>query len=161
MRFIIYGAGAVGSSVGGYLAQAGNKVVLIGRAAHAARINSSGLLLKDANGTHHIAIEAVTSIKEILESPEDVIFLCVKSQDTAEAVARIKEWTTSDLPIFCFQNGVRNEENVARSFRNVYGVLVAVGVRYVGPGEIVHYAPKALTLGCYREGLDESDQDCG
>jgi 2-dehydropantoate 2-reductase len=43
MRFIVYGAGAVGGVVGALLAEAGEEVVLIARGSHAEAIRRSGL----------------------------------------------------------------------------------------------------------------------
>lgn len=45
MRFIIYGAGAVGGVIGGKLQLAGHEVVLIARGSHLAVLQSSGLTL--------------------------------------------------------------------------------------------------------------------
>ena len=46
VRVIIYGAGAVGSVIGGRLRQGGADVVLVARPAHAAAIRQSGLALR-------------------------------------------------------------------------------------------------------------------
>ena len=154
MRYVIYGAGAVGSSLGGYLSQTGCQVVLIGRADHIAQIRAVGLTVKDGAGIQRIPVQAVESLADISYESGDVVFLCVKSQDTPAAAADLREWATAELPVFCFQNGVHNEEVVGSFSENVYGVLVAVGVRYVAPGYLIHYAPKALTLGRYPTGLD-------
>ncbi|MGZ7036111.1 MAG: ketopantoate reductase family protein, partial [Ilumatobacteraceae bacterium] len=62
MRVIIYGAGAVGSVIGGRLRQGGAEVVLVARSAHAAALRESGLSLRMAAGTDVVDIEAVTSI---------------------------------------------------------------------------------------------------
>ena len=82
MRFIIYGAGAIGSVLGGYLALSGSDVVLIGRPQHVARINEHGLSLEDRDGEHTIYLQAVESIEDISLDEGDVVFLCMKSQDT-------------------------------------------------------------------------------
>jgi 2-dehydropantoate 2-reductase len=161
MRYIIYGAGAVGSSLGGYLARIGSEAVLVGRPQHVARVRADGLSIKDGEGIHNIQVKAVDSLEAIPEGQEDVIFLCVKSQDTEGAMTELRKWAPSELPVFCFQNGVRNEEMAAEFFENIYGVLVSVGVRYVGPGQIVHYAPKSLTLGRYPNGLDDLAESVG
>jgi 2-dehydropantoate 2-reductase len=78
----------------------------------------------------------------------------VKSQDTAAATADLKAHLPADVPIFCFQNGTRNEEVVARIFSQVYGGLVLMAMRYVAPGQVTHLLGKTLALGQYPEGLD-------
>ena len=45
MRYVIYGAGAIGGTIGGRLAQHGHEVVSIARGAHAAAIRDHGLRL--------------------------------------------------------------------------------------------------------------------
>src|SRR3954452_23212479 len=45
MRFVVYGAGAIGGVVGGRLAQAGHEVVLIARGDHHDAIRDEGLRL--------------------------------------------------------------------------------------------------------------------
>ncbi|HSB86940.1 MAG TPA: 2-dehydropantoate 2-reductase N-terminal domain-containing protein, partial [Ilumatobacteraceae bacterium] len=62
MRVIVYGAGAVGSVIGGRLRQGGADVVLVARPAHADAIRDRGLTLRTARGTDVIDVEAVTSI---------------------------------------------------------------------------------------------------
>ena len=155
MRFIIYGAGSVGSVLGGYLALAESNVVLVGRRQHVTCITQNGLLLQDRDGEHIIRLEAVESIRDISLDERDVVFLCVKSQDTEIVIAELTEQASPELPMFCFQNGVRNEETASQFFRNVYGVVVEIGGRYVAPGEVIHYASRAVIMGCYPQGLDE------
>ena len=161
MRFIIYGAGAIGSVLGGYLALSGSDVVLIGRPQHVAHIKEHGLSLEDRDGEHIIYLQAVESIEDISLDEGDVVFLCMKSQDTETAIAELKERASPELPIFCFQNGIRNEEIASQFFRNVYGVMVAIGGRYVAPGQVAHYANRAVTMGCYPQGLDERLESVG
>jgi len=50
MRIIIYGAGGIGSVLGGYLKTTGNDVVLIGRTAHVNAINKKGYVLLALQG---------------------------------------------------------------------------------------------------------------
>lgn len=52
MRFIIYGAGGIGSIMGGHLARTGHDVVLIGRPGHIKSINERGLRLITPTSTY-------------------------------------------------------------------------------------------------------------
>ena len=115
MRYIIYGAGGIGSIMGGHLFRAGHDVVLIGRAGHVNAINNSGLRLITPTGTHVLKTPAVTSPEQIDFRPDDVIFLCMKGQDTETALQNLKA-VIADIPVYCFQNGVRNEEIAAKYF---------------------------------------------
>ncbi len=156
MRVIIYGAGGSGGGVGGHLARAGHDVVLIGRRGHVQAINEHGFRLVTPTGTHILRLLAVISPDQIDFGPDDVVFLCMKGQDTEEALRTLRE-VTSDVPIFCLQNGVRNEETTARYFPRVYGAMVRIGAVYLTDGEVTarRDPPGWLVIGCYPRGIDE------
>jgi len=156
MRYIIYGAGGIGSLMGGHLARTGHDVILIGRSGHINAINNNGLRLITPAGTHVLRISAVTNPGQISFSTSDVIFLCVKGQDTELALKDLKKVAT-DIPVFCFQNGVRNEEIAIKYFPNVYGVMVRVGTVYLTDGEVISRRDPSgwYIIGRYPEGSDE------
>jgi 2-dehydropantoate 2-reductase len=154
MRFVIVGAGAIGSLVGGYLALSGRDAALVGRPQHVAEIKDKGLLVIDKDGERVLRVDAVSSVQDVRWRDDDVIFLCVKSQDTSSVLAELVGTASGGLPIFCFQNGVRNEEKVSGFFSHVYGVLVAIGGKYLAPGRVMRYASRAVAVGRYPEGLD-------
>ena len=62
-----------------------------------------------------------------------------------------------DVPIFCFQNGMRNEEIVSKYYPRVYGVMVAGGGVFTRDGEVTSRGdpPGRLVVGRYPEGKDE------
>lgn len=156
MRFIIHGAGAVGSLVGGMLADSGADVVLIARAAHADAINQYGLTIKSQKGDRLVKnLSAVTSPQEITPGPEDVIFLTVKTPQTSHSVHLLRDVFPEETPVFCLQNGVRNEEWTARRFLNVYGVAASLCVTFLSPGVIAHTFHNTLSIGNYPLGCDE------
>ena len=156
MRFIIYGAGGVGGVIGGHLARTKHDVVLIGRPGHVKAVNKHGLHLITPTGTHVLHMPAVTEPREIKFVPEDVVFLTMKGQNTDEALSVLKK-EIEDVPIFCFQNGVRNEETASRHFARVYGVMVRVGAEYLKDGEVTarRNPPGWLIIGCYPKGTDK------
>ncbi len=156
MRYMIYGAGGIGSIMGGHLARTGHDVILIGRPGHVSVINNNGLRLITPTGTHVLRIPAVTNPSQIDFATGDVIFLCMKGQDTELALKDIKK-VAEDMPVFCFQNGVRNEEITIRYFSGVYGVMVRVGTVYLTDGEVIarRDPPGWYIIGRYPEGTDE------
>ncbi len=155
MRYIIYGAGGIGSIMGGHLARTGSDVILIGRPGHVSVINNNGLRLITPTGTHVLRIPAVTNPSQIDFTTGDVIFLCMKGQDTERALKDLKK-VTEDIPVFCFQNGVRNEEIAIRYFPSVYGVMVRVGAVYLTDGEVIarRDPPGWYIIGRYPDGTD-------
>jgi len=156
MRTIIYGAGGIGGGIGGYLARVGHDAILVARAGHVKAINEQGLRLVTTGGTQIIHAPAVTSPEQIRFKPDDVVFLSVKAQNTAEALLELSR-VVKDIPIFCFQNGVGGEEAAARYFKRVYGVVVRLTASHLADGEVTVYRepPGSLVIGCYPKGIDE------
>ncbi len=155
MRYIIYGAGGIGSIMGGHLARTGHQVVLIGRPGHVTAIKNQGLRLITPIEIYVLRIPAVTGPDQVDFTPGDVVCLCMKGQDTEQALKDLKK-ITADVPIFCFQNGVRNEEIASRYFPNVYGVMVRVGAVYLNDGEVIarRDPPGWYIIGRYPERTD-------
>jgi 2-dehydropantoate 2-reductase len=156
MRFIIYGAGGIGSIMGGHLVRTGHEVILIGRPGHVSVVNKNDLRLITPTATHVLKIPAVTSPNQVNFVTSDVICLCMKGQDTEQALKDLKALNV-DLPIFCFQNGVRNEEIAAGYFPRVYGVMVRVGAQYLNDGEVIarRDPPGWYIMGRYPAGTDK------
>ena len=157
MRYIIHGAGAIGSLIGGQLAASGAEVVLIGRAAHAAAINADGLLLKSAQGDRRITnLSAITEPRQLTPQPDDVILLAVKTAQTHDAVHQLRSVFPESTPFVCLQNGVRNEEMAAERFLHVYGSMVDLSALMLAPGVIAATRGNLLSLGSYPLGYDET-----
>ena len=155
MRFVMFGAGAVGSVVGAHLTQAGAEVLLIGDGPHVDKIKAEGLKLFGKYGEFVCRPAACCDLDDWDYRSDDVIFLAVKTYDTPLAVQQLKNTVPADAPIFCFQNTMTNEEMVATHFSRVYGVALHLGARYVFPGEVSHLGGNTLVIGRYPEGQDE------
>ena len=154
MRFVICGAGAIGGVLGGQLARAGLEVVLLDKLrAHVDAINRHGLVLKGVHGSHTVRVPAFTDARAVGFRPDDVIVFAVKSFHTDAAAAELREAAGRELPVFCAQNGVRNEEVAARHFAAVNGVMVLIGAKCLVPGEVVHTGQGPLGIGTYPRGL--------
>ncbi|MFC2070943.1 ketopantoate reductase family protein [Chloroflexota bacterium] len=156
MRLIIYGAGGIGCVTGGHLARTGHDVILVGRPGHVQAINEKGLQLETPTGNYTLEIPAVTGPDKIDFKPDDVILLCMKGQNTEEALRELKK-KVEDVPIFCLQNGVRNEEIAAGFFPRVYGVMVRVGAVYLEDGKVLarRDPPGWYLIARYPKGTDE------
>jgi len=155
MRFIIHGAGAVGSLVGGRLAESGAEAVLIARHPHAAAINRDGLLIKSRAGDRVVkGLCAITHPRDITPRAGDFIILTVKSSQTASSVQSLREAFPEDTPIVCMQNGVRNEEIAAGRFLHVYGGMLGISATFLEPGVVAHTRGELLSIGNYPLGCD-------
>ncbi len=158
MRFIIYGAGAVGGVVGGRLAQYGNDVVLIARGEHLAAIRARGLTIASPADTVTVQVAAVGHPSEIDWRPGDIAVLAMKTQDTEPALAALETAAGCDIPVICVQNGVENERLALRRFARVYATAVMLPATHLEPGVVqADSAPISgvLDTGCYPHGTDD------
>ena len=157
MRFVVYGAGAIGGAIGGRLAQHGHDVVLIARGAHFEALRDHGLRLVDPDSEATVSVPAVDHPSAIDWKPDDVVILAMKTQDTEAALAALP--FESDLAIVCAQNGVENERIALRRFARVYTMCVMLPSTHLEPGVVaVSSAPITglLDLGCYPHGVDDT-----
>jgi 2-dehydropantoate 2-reductase len=157
MRFVIYGAGAVGGVIGARLFQSGQETLLIARGAHHDRIKADGLRLRTPleDVTLQIPVARDPAAAEI--GTGDVVLLCVKGQDTESALRDLRDVAAGDIPVVCMQNGVANERVALRMFADVYGAVVLCPAGYMEPGVVEAYATTVtgtLDLGRYPTGSD-------
>jgi len=122
---VVFGTGAIGATVGGWLVEAGVPVTFVARPGTTERLNQEGLRLyvhgrKDERRT--IKVAAVSDIAEV-QGP-DWLVLAVKNYDL-EAVARdLRANLHGDPTVIALQNGVENQAVLPKHFaRVVYGVV--------------------------------------
>ncbi|RJP16085.1 MAG: 2-dehydropantoate 2-reductase [Candidatus Abyssobacteria bacterium SURF_5] len=155
MRIVVYGAGAIGSIIGGYLHNSGCETVLVCSKAHADAIGRNGLKISGVQGEYLLRVTAVADVSQVVFRDDDVVFLTMKTFDTRAAIDALGE-AARRLPAVCFQNGVRNEEIADGRFSRVYGGIVFFGAKYLAPGSVVHTADNSLGIGVYPKGLDDT-----
>jgi 2-dehydropantoate 2-reductase len=157
MRFIIHGAGAIGTLVGSRLAESGAEVILVARPAHADAINRNGVSIKTRDGERRVTanLAAVTQPAQITPRPDDVIILTVKTAQTEDSAHLLRETFSEEAPVICLQNAVRNEEYAAGRFKRVYGAMVGVSATLLGPGTVAWTMSHPISLGNYPLGCDD------
>ena len=158
MRFVVYGAGAIGGVIGGRLAEHGHDVALIARGAHYEAIRAHGLKVESPDGAVTVAVDVVDHPSRLGFTDTDVVILAMKSQDTTEALTALASVAAPTTPVFCAQNGVENERAALRRFANVYGVCVMCPAAHLVPGVVQAYStptPGILHLGRCPAGVDE------
>jgi 2-dehydropantoate 2-reductase len=157
MRYVVFGAGAIGGAIGGRLFESGHDVVLIARGDHHDALTSRGLELRSPEGTITLTITTVTSPERIGLAGGDVVVLAVKSQDTVGALEALAAVAPPDTAVVCAQNGVANEREVLRRFPNTYAMCVMLPAVHLEPGVVdAHGAPLTgiLDVGRYPSGVD-------
>jgi len=159
MRFVVYGAGAVGGGLGGLMQLAGLDVVLVARGAHLDAIRKDGLELRLPDGTRTVDVPAVGGAAEVDWSRPSAVVLAVKSQQTGAALEDLVAWAPSSTPVACVQNGVANERACLRHFSEVVGVNVVVPATHLEPGVVSvgsDLSPGILDCGRYPSGVSDA-----
>ncbi|MQA98072.1 MAG: 2-dehydropantoate 2-reductase [Streptosporangiales bacterium] len=157
MRFVVYGAGAVGGVMGGRLHLAGHEVVLIARGAHHDAIKERGLLVETPESGDRVRVPVVRHPSELEFRPDDAIVLGMKTQDTAAALEALSAVAPPSVSIVCAQNGVENERLALRRFAKVYAMCVVIPAAHLEPGVVQAFSAPThgvLDLGRYPEGTD-------
>ena len=158
MRFVVYGAGAVGGVVGGRLAQHGHDVELIARGDHGEALRTAGLRVDSPDGSVTLRVPVHDHPAKVDWRDGDVVVLGMKSQDTEPALSALEAIVAPDTPVVCLQNGVANERRALRRCPRVYGMCVMCPAGHMEPGIVVAYSsPLAalLDIGRYPSGTDE------
>jgi 2-dehydropantoate 2-reductase len=147
MRIAVVGAGGTGGYFGGLLARAGQDVTFIARGAQLEALCTRGLTLESRlAGTFTVPVQATDDPSEV--APADLILFCVKTYDTDTAAESIRPLIRPDTMLISLQNGVDNEERIARAARHTSGIgavayvssaIKAPGViaQTSGPGKII------------------------
>lgn len=137
MRFIVFGAGAVGGVVGGRLFEHGHDVVFVARGEHAKVMAADGLTLASATGVAELDVPVTERVDKVAWTGEEVVLLAVKGQDSEEALRQLAAVAPSSTPVVCMQNGVANERLALRRFSPVYGICVMCPATFLKPGVVV------------------------
>jgi 2-dehydropantoate 2-reductase len=138
LSVLCFGAGAIGTYLGGSLALHGQRVVFLERPELAAVLRANGLKLTFPDGEHSIPEPRVAeSVPEALQhGPFDVGLFAMKSYDTQAALQALLPYREALPPMLCLQNGVENEALIAAALgadRVIFGTVTsAIGRRGVG-----------------------------
>lgn len=153
MHVVVYGAGAVGSVLGGMLSLRQHDVTLVGRAALRDAVAADGLRLKSATGEYVARPRVVTSLSASDVPPDGIILLTMKSHDVEAAVAALAG-IPDGVPVVCFQNGVASEELAATRLPRVYGGVCRMTCSMVQPGHASFRARGRVIVGAWPKGSD-------
>src|ERR1051325_6004367 len=147
LNVLLFGAGAIGTYVGGSLALTGHQLVFVEQAKVVEELREHGLRLdlpldrrrqtNEASRLEPAAFRIVASLEDALRyGPFDVALFALKSFDTRSALEGMKPFADKMPPILCLSNGVSNEPAIARALgkdRVIYGTVTsAVGRRDAG-----------------------------
>lgn len=160
MRLLIMGAGALGSAVGGFMADAGHQVTLVGRERHMGAIARNGLRITGIWGERLVrTLVPLTSAGDVIPGELDLILITVKSYDTATAVQAVAPLLTENTLVCSYQNGLGNAETIATiaGWERTVGARAIFGVRIVEPGWVeVTVIAQPTALGVYAADAPEA-----
>ena len=148
MHTVIFGAGALGSILGGYMAETGEEVTLVGRRPHVDAIRADGLVIEGMRGRHVVRnVRATADARELTSA--DTLILAVKGYDTAEALASLRHLRGKVGAVLSVQNGGGKDEALTEAFgRNAaVGAASIVGGTMPAPGHVIHTAEGGTWIG--------------
>ncbi len=143
----IWGAGAIGGTVGAYLVRAGHPVLFVDQdAAHVAAMNEGGLRIEGPIETFTVPATAV--LPTAVDGVFDRIFLCVKAHHTAAAARDLAPHLAPGGCVLSLQNGL-NELEIAAAvgMPRTVGAFVNFGGDYLSPGVIQFGGRGAVVVG--------------
>jgi 2-dehydropantoate 2-reductase len=146
-RLAIVGAGAIGGTIGGHLARAGEDVLLIDMNRELVRaIQEKGLVTRVGDSEFVTHPEAVHL--DDLAGHLEVVLLAVKSPHTAAAVTAIRRFLAPDSFVISAQNGL-NEPIIAELIgpERTVGAFLNFAAAVEGPGCTRLQAPGAFYIG--------------
>lgn len=138
LNMLVFGAGAVGTYIGGSLALKKHQVTFVERSEPAKRLAEQGLTLElPAGETHCDKVDVSTDlVAALMANKFDLMLIAVKSYDTDSILTALNQNAANTPPLLCMQNGVENETRIAGVLgaeKVIAGTLTsAIGRRDVG-----------------------------
>ncbi|MGL4496700.1 MAG: ketopantoate reductase family protein [Beijerinckiaceae bacterium] len=144
---LIWGAGAIGGTLGAYWSRADVPVILVDSVAdHVQACRTRGLAISGPVEQFTQRIDAATP--DEVQGVYDIIVLAVKAQATEQAVAQALPHLSANGYILSAQNGL-NEIAIAllAGAERTMGCFVNFGADWLGPGEILFGNRGAVVVG--------------
>jgi 2-dehydropantoate 2-reductase len=155
-RYIIIGAGAIGSHLAAQLTLSGIPAVLVARGAQLEALRSGPLAVHRLDAIEEVPVTVVGGPDELALTSDDILVLATKTQDADKA---LDDWAwlpvdastgvepgelSADLPLVVLQNGIASERIALRRFARTISVGTVEPAGFLEPGHIVSLtAPKA------------------
>ena len=154
MKYAIYGAGAMGTVLGAYIARSGIEIDLINRnEKHVAALREKGATI---TGSVNFTQKVNALLPSEMTEKYDIILLMTKQRQNAEIVTFLKDYLKEDGALCTCQNGLPEPKiaDIIGADRTL-GCAIAWGATFHGEGvSELTSSPDALTfsLGAYGKG---------
>jgi 2-dehydropantoate 2-reductase len=146
---LIWGAGAIGGTVGAFLVRAGHDVTFVDIVEeHVRAIADPARGLAITGPVDAFRVTAPAFLPQELTGLWRKVFLCVKAHHTAEACRALLPHLAADGYVLSLQNGLCEtviEPIVGR--QRTMGAFVNFGADWMGPGEVMYGNRGAVVLG--------------
>ncbi len=148
MKIVFFGAGAIGQSVGGWIAPHHENTYFLDRGDVAKTMKEKGITLFEQNKKDtksHIKVKVVDDIGEAKDA--DVIVLGVKNF-SLDAVSNVIKDRLGDRPIvIAMQNGVENQKVLPKYFSKVIYCVIGYNAWFEEPGVVGYQKKGPLVFG--------------
>lgn len=136
MRFLVLGAGALGGYFGGRLLGGGADVSFVVRPGRAAQLRRDGLVVKSRDGDIRTHVRMIEQGQ--FDGKHDVILLCCKAYDLADAIKTIAPATGDQSVVLPLLNGMRHIEALTEAFgtTRVLGAFTFINATLMPDGTI-------------------------
>ena len=142
MKICIFGAGAVGITIGARLAARGHQIAAVARGATLDALKAYGLRLVEAGEMHSRPVVASSSTADL--GIQDVIFVCVKGPSLPGVAASIAPLIGAQTLVVPAMNGVP-----WWFFDGMEGPLAGASLESVDPqGALRQHIPSRHVIGC-------------
>ncbi len=159
MRFLVLGAGGIGSYFGTRLINAGHDVTFVARGKHLEALQQGKLKLQhpDFFFEKKVFSYSLNEIKKIEAHNFDAVLLTTKSTSTISLANDLKQWFANGKKhpyIISLQNGVDNEDNLSSELDETYiiaGLTRKIGAHIVSPAFIEAKGSAETILGAIKK----------
>jgi 2-dehydropantoate 2-reductase len=139
MAYTVFGAGAIGGTVGAHMVRGGESVLFVDRDEdHVRAMQTRGLTIRGFAESFTVPVQATTP--EALPDQLDTVLLSVKAPATEDALRTFADRLAQDGCVVSLQNGL-NELTIARYVgeQRTIGAFVNFSADYLEPG-LIHFA---------------------
>jgi 2-dehydropantoate 2-reductase len=152
MRITVFGAGALGSVIGGLMTDS-HTVTLVCREDHAREINADGLWL-DGLVERKAFPKATLNVTGL--PVQDLVILTVKAYDTRTALRSITSLMGEGTSLLIIQNGLTVLRDVKDMWPGASVGIASLGADYIGPGHVRLTGMGDIAIGNPEDAMDLS-----
>jgi 2-dehydropantoate 2-reductase len=138
MRYTVFGAGAIGGTVGAHMVRGGESVLFVDKDVdHVRAMQTHGLTIRGFAETFTVPVEATTP--DALPDRLETVLLAVKAPATEDAVRSFADRLAPDGCVISLQNGL-NELIISKHVgeQRTIGAFVNFSADYLEPG-LIHF----------------------